>query len=88
MDFRAAQHEIDSILKTLTEAEQYSGLGPDDPSVMALERIMLAKVATLEEAKLKALKVSETAASEQAEEETANPETPLFFAPDEEESKI
>lgn len=86
MDFRAAQQEIDSLLKILNEAEQYSGLGPDDPSVMALEQIMLAKVAALEEAKLKALKVSEATAPK-PNNQTADPETPLFFAADEEETK-
>ena len=52
MDSQAAQKEIDSILKTLDEAKQNSGLGSDDPSVIALDEIMLAKVAALEAAKL------------------------------------
>ena len=52
MDSRAAQKEIDSILKTLDEAKQNSGLGSDDPSVIALDEIMLAKVAALEATKL------------------------------------
>ena len=51
---QAAQNEIDSILKTLNEAKQQSGLLPNDPSVKALEEIMLAKVAGLEAAKLAA----------------------------------
>ena len=48
MDSRAIQHEIDAILQTLDKAKQYAGLGPGDPSVIALERIMLDKVAELE----------------------------------------
>ena len=52
MDSQAAQKEIDSILKTLDEAKQNSGLGSDDPSVIALDEIMLAKVAALEATKL------------------------------------
>lgn len=87
MDFRAAQEEIDSILKTLNEAEQDSGLGRDDPSVIALEEIMLGKVAALEAAKLKALRVPNGTAVEPTEEPSASPEPPLFFAPDGEESK-
>lgn len=54
MDLRDVQREVESILKTLNEAEQYSGLGRDEPSVIALEEIMLRKVAALEAAKLKA----------------------------------
>lgn len=57
MALQAAQKEIDSILKTLNEAKQQSGLGPDDPSVIALEKIMLAKVAALEVAKVTAVQV-------------------------------
>lgn len=52
MDGQAAQQEIDSILKAFNEARQQSGLGPDDPSVIALEKIILAKVGALEAAKL------------------------------------
>lgn len=52
MVFQAAQKEIDSILKTLDEAKQRSGLVADDPSLKALEEIMLAKVAALEATKL------------------------------------
>lgn len=54
MASQAAQKEIDSILKTLNEVKQNSGFGPDDPSVIALEKIMLAKVAALEAAKVAA----------------------------------
>ena len=54
MVFQAAQNEIDSILKTLDEAKQQSGLGSDDPSLKALEEIMLAKVAALEATKVAA----------------------------------
>ena len=51
MDIGASQREIDAILKTLDEAKRYSGLGADDPAVIALESIMLTKVAELEAAK-------------------------------------
>ena len=57
MASQAAQKEIDSILKTLDEAKQHSGLGPDDPSVIALEKIMLAKVAALEADKVTVVQV-------------------------------
>ena len=57
MDSQGAQKEIDSILKTLDEAKQQSGLVSDDPSVKALEEIMLAKVAALEEGKVTAVQV-------------------------------
>lgn len=86
MNFLTAQQEIDSILRTLDEAEQYSGLGRDDPSVMALEEIMLAKVAALEAAKFKVAPVPDTA-TEPTEEQAAGPEPPLFFAPAEEERR-
>ena len=57
MDSQGAQKEIDSVLKTLNEAKQNSGLSSDDPSVIALEEIMLAKVAALEAAKVPAVQV-------------------------------
>ena len=44
--------QIDSILKTLEEAEQGSGLSHDDPALIALEQIMLAKVEALEAARV------------------------------------
>ena len=56
MEFKIKQQEIDGILKTLDEAKRYSGLGPDDPAVVELERIMIAKVAELEAAKTEAAK--------------------------------
>lgn len=64
MDSQAAQKGIDSILKTLDEAKQRSGLVPDDPSVIALEGIMLAKVATLEASKLTAAPVPDATTPE------------------------
>lgn len=66
MDSQAAQKEIDSVLKTLNEAKQNSGLGPDDPSVTALEKIMLAKVAALEAAKVTAVQVPDATTPEPA----------------------
>jgi hypothetical protein len=51
MDFEDAQQQIDAILKTLNEAKNSAALGPDDPAVIELERIMLARVAELEAAK-------------------------------------
>lgn len=85
MESRAAQREIHSILKTLNEAEQSSGLPHDDPSLVALEVIMLAKVAALEEAKLKADQVLDASAVEPTEEQATDPEPQIFFAPTEEE---
>lgn len=52
MDERTAQQEIDAILNTLNAAKASAGLGSDDPSVLALEQIMMAKVAALEAARL------------------------------------
>ncbi len=46
-----AQEEIDAVRKVLEEAKSYSGLGPDDPSVVALEQIMNDKIDALEAAK-------------------------------------
>lgn len=66
MDSQAAQKEIDSVLKTLNEAKQNSGLSSDDPSVIALEEIMLAKVAALEAAKVTAVQVSDATKSKPA----------------------
>lgn len=57
MASQAAQKEIDSILKTLNEVKRNSGFGSDDPSVIALEEIMLAKVAALEADKVTAVQV-------------------------------
>jgi len=53
MDFRTAQQQIDSVLRILNEVERCPGLRREDPSVIALREIMLAKVAALEAAKLK-----------------------------------
>lgn len=72
MEFPAKQHEIDGILKTLQEAKRYSGLGPDDPSVIELERIMMTKVAELEAAK--------TAAAQAFEEAHLEPRSVLLAA--------
>ena len=55
MDISAFQQEIDASLTTLNAAKAYAGLGPEDPAVIALEQIMMAKVAALEAAKMKAL---------------------------------
>lgn len=47
MVFRQAQAHIETMIKTLNEAKSYSGLGPDDPAVIELERIIQAKIAEL-----------------------------------------
>jgi hypothetical protein len=54
MDFVDAQRQIDAIMKTLNEAKNSSALGPNDPAVVELERIMLTRVAELEAAKTEA----------------------------------
>ena len=59
MDLREAQEQIDAIRKTLEEATAYSGLGPHDPSVTALEKIMLTRVAQLEAAKTGTAQITE-----------------------------
>lgn len=41
------QAQIEAMIKTLNEAKSYSGLGPDDPSVIELERIILSKIGEL-----------------------------------------
>lgn len=64
MDFSAAQQEIDAILTTLEKAKRYSGLGPDDPAVAELERIMLTKVAQLEAMKTESAQKLESAATD------------------------
>jgi len=51
MDLAATQREIDALLKTLSETKTQSGLESDDPSVIALEQIMLARVSALEDVK-------------------------------------
>lgn len=82
-----AQQEIDSILKILNEAKQYSGLGPNDPAVVALEQIMLAKVAVLEAANVAANTAASPAALETASEQSAPPEVPpLLLAVEDEAS--
>lgn len=79
MDFAAAQQDIDAILKVLNEAKQYSGLGSDDPSVIALEQIMLGKVAVLEAAKLQAVQIADAVALDPANERGAKTEAPTAF---------
>jgi hypothetical protein len=54
MDFEDAQREIDAIRKTLNEAKNSPALGPNDPAVIELERIMVIRVAELEAAKTEA----------------------------------
>ncbi|WP_162601898.1 hypothetical protein [Occallatibacter savannae] len=39
--------QIEAIRKVLEEAKAYSGLGPNDPSVIALEQIMSNKITEL-----------------------------------------
>jgi hypothetical protein len=51
MDLAATQREIDALLKTLSDTKTQSGLESDDPSVIALEQIMLARVSALEDVK-------------------------------------
>lgn len=81
MDFKIKQQEIDGILKTLDEAKRYSGLGPDDPAVVELERIMIAKVAELEAAKTEAVQALGPVGPEPA----ATVQPPLLFAAAQEE---
>jgi hypothetical protein len=69
MDFEEAQRQIDAILTTLKAAKNSASLGPNDPAVIELDRIMLARVAELEAAK--------TEAQDAATKESA------FFAPTE-----
>jgi hypothetical protein len=76
MEFTEKQREIDAILKTLDEAKRYSGLGADDPSVIELERIMMAKVTELEAAKIVAAQAVEAAPPDPP---------PVLFAATEEE---
>jgi hypothetical protein len=54
MDFEDAQREIDAIRKTLNEAKNSLALGPNDPAVIELERIVVIRVAELEAAKTEA----------------------------------
>ena len=68
MDFPAKQQEIEAMLKTLDEAKRYSGLRPDDPAVVELERIMLTKVAELEAAKTEASQALEESHSDRSRE--------------------
>ena len=63
MNIAAAKTEIDAILNVLEEAKRYSGLGPHDPAVLELERIMLRKVAELEAAKTEAVQAIEEQAA-------------------------
>ena len=87
MSIPPAQQEIDSILKTLSEAEQGSGLSHDDPAVIALEQIMLAKVAALEGNTVRDTEVPDaTPALDPTKEQDTSPEPPLLFATDEVES--
>lgn len=80
MDFSATQHEIDVIRKTLTEAKEYSGLGPNDPAVIALEEIMLAKIAALEAGNLQGTRIAEAVALNAANEQIAAAEPPPILA--------
>jgi hypothetical protein len=50
-DSAKVQEQIDAIRRTLDQAKAYSGLGSDDPALIVLEEIMLAKIANLETAK-------------------------------------
>ncbi|HXU16188.1 MAG TPA: hypothetical protein VN708_13740 [Terriglobales bacterium] len=74
MDFQAAQREIDSIVKILKEAEESSGLAHDDPSVIALEQIMLARVSKLGAAKLKGAQAPDNNPVEPTGEQAESPE--------------
>lgn len=65
MVFEQAQTHIEAMIKTLNEAKSYSGLGPDDPSVIELERIIHAKIADL------------AASSSQASEDDAASDPPV-----------
>ena len=49
MNSLSARQHIEAIKKTLEEAKSSSGLGPEDPSVIALEKILLTRIAELEE---------------------------------------
>ncbi len=92
MDFPAKERGINSILKTLDEAKQKSGLRSDDPSIVALEEIMLAKVAAVHADKLQADQGSDAvpleSVTEPSNEQPAIPELPsALFAPIEEDPK-
>jgi hypothetical protein len=52
--------KIESFRKTLEETKATFGLGSDDQSLIALEQILLAKIAELETAKTVAEKSSST----------------------------
>lgn len=54
MDFEYAQKEIDSIQTILEVAKTSAALGPNDPAVIELERILIRKVGELEAAKTEA----------------------------------
>lgn len=89
MNFPVKGREIESLLKTLDEAKQRSSLLPDDPSVIALEEIMLAKVTALHAAKLQVQSDSDVVPLESAkqpnnEQPTTSELPPLLFAPLEE----
>lgn len=54
MDFENAQKAIASILSMLKEAKESAALGPNDPAVVELERIMIRKVGEIEAAETEA----------------------------------
>ncbi|HEY2473126.1 MAG TPA: hypothetical protein VGI45_35425 [Terracidiphilus sp.] len=62
-----AQTQIEVMKKTLNEAKSYSGLGPDDPAVIELERIIQNKIAEL------AASSAKTSADNSASEAASDP---------------
>jgi hypothetical protein len=54
MDLEDSQREIAAIQGTLNEARDSPALGPNDPAVIELERIMLSKIAELKALKTEA----------------------------------
>lgn len=84
--------KTDAVLEALQQAKASSGLPADDPSIIALEQIMLAKVAELSPAKLDAaIPISDAIALDKVVESDIAPPAPselppALFAPIEEEA--
>lgn len=83
------QVKPDSFLKTLNEAKANSGLPADDPSVVALEEIVLARVASLHAeilgAALPAEAVVPAPALLQTDPVPVSRDLPVLFSPIEED---